>query len=165
MRGKNIMEDVTIYDILKNAPQGLKLYSPLFGDVEFHEVDNESESITVCANGSFQSFNKNGKYYTSYEGAECLLFPNKKCRTWDNWQFELFKPGDIVCNEDDDFYLCSESWKTFITVTGEKIENTGFLGALEYAAKEEREKFIDELAKNGFSWTELGLNTVNKCGF
>ena len=151
------MEDVTIYDILKNAPQGLKLYSPLFGEVEFHEVDNESESITVCVNGSFQNFNKNGKYYTSYEGAECLFFPNKKCRTWDNWQFELFEPGVVVCNEDDDFYLCSESWKTFITVTGEKIENTGFLGALEYAAKEEREKFMDELSKNGFSWTELGL--------
>ena len=71
----------------------------------------------------------------------------------------MFEPGDVVCNEDDDFYLCSESWKTFITVTGEKIENTGFLGTLEYAAKEEREKFIDELAKNGFSWTELGLTT------
>lgn len=159
MREKNIMEDITIYDILKNAPKGVKLYSPLFGEVEFIKVvEGSDRQIEVCGTDDgpyYRKFNEFGQFY-SYKTSECLLFPSKDCRNWDSWQRILFKPGDILFSEHDDYeYYLFESWESFITITGKRIKDPRYIDYLdlEYATKEERKTFMEKLEENGYTWT------------
>ena len=80
------MEDLNLCEILKDAPKGMKLYSPLFGEVELLGIKDDIY----------------GKYY---ENGECMLFPSRDNRDWS--QFEPkpeynFKPFDRVLVRDKD---------------------------------------------------------------
>ena len=84
-------ENLNLVEILKNCPSGTKLYSPLFGEVEFQEVTEDFNfPINVMAKyGNIYSFTLIGRLYTSYEG-ECMLFPSKEQRDWS--KFKVKKP-------------------------------------------------------------------------
>ena len=87
------MTDLT--KILKDAPQGTKLYSPIFGEVTFEELLNsESDSdfsIKTSYNGRNVYFTKYGRYDKSNSG-ECMLFPSKDHMSWENVSFKPAKP-------------------------------------------------------------------------
>lgn len=88
------MNKINIAEILKNCPKGTKLYSPLFGNVEFYEISNNFCS-TICVvdgNDVLQVFTKEGCYHTGYPNAECLLFPSSEMRDWKSF----FKKGDVL---------------------------------------------------------------------
>lgn len=96
---------INIAEILKDYPQGIKLYSPLFGDVTLEEVDSSYRDIiriryesNCCA-----SFFNTGLYY-DYKDAECLLFPSREMRDWRRF----FKRGDIVYGSQE--ISVFESW-------------------------------------------------------
>lgn len=55
---------MNIAEILKDAPKGTKLYSPLFGEVEFQSVSDLM--IEVKAGGTPSIFYRDGRYYKSY---------------------------------------------------------------------------------------------------
>lgn len=76
-----------IAELLKDAPKGMKLYSPLFGEVEFAEVmDTSYMPIRVIKRGYGLRFDKYGRYMgNEYPDAECLLFPRKDYPTWQGW--------------------------------------------------------------------------------
>ena len=80
-------ENLNLVEILKNCPKGTKLYSPLFGEVEFQGVTGGATfpvtfPITVSMkDGNTYNFTLEGRVYTIYEG-ECLLFPSKDQRDW-----------------------------------------------------------------------------------
>ena len=75
-------ENIDLTKILKNCPVGWKLYSPLFGEVEFQEIRNDNERAIVVTKGVIEaSFTKDGWYYADL-GDECLLFPSKNQRDW-----------------------------------------------------------------------------------
>lgn len=80
-------ENLNLIEILKDCPKGIKLYSPLFGEVEFQEVTAGVDSpITVRLKyGNIYSFTLAGRIFTSYEG-ECLLFPSKEQRDWSKFK-------------------------------------------------------------------------------
>ena len=84
-------ENLNLVEILKNCPSGTKLYSPLFGEVEFLEVtDNFNFPINVRTKyGNIYGFTFLGSIFTLYEG-ECLLFPSKEQRDWS--KFKVKKP-------------------------------------------------------------------------
>lgn len=92
---------INIAKLLENAPDGMKLYSPLFGEVKFVRIDKQSDypiNVTDCK-GNGKSFTEFGVYFADHPDAECLLFPSKDYRTWQGWTpcvKPKFKVGDWV---------------------------------------------------------------------
>ena len=85
-------KDIDIYEILKDVPQGTKLYTPMCGGVELSGMSDDKERAgaiwTEGKNGEF-TFNKDGKYL---DEGEVLLFPSKEMRDWS----KFFKKGDVL---------------------------------------------------------------------
>ena len=88
-------------EILKNAPIGLKLYSPAYGDVYFQGIKNLEESTYIKAtpriickskSGNEKQFFLDGTISTN---GECMLFPDDS-KSWFCWQDVLIKVGNIV---------------------------------------------------------------------
>lgn len=82
-------ENLNLVEILKDCPKGTKLYSTVFGDVEFYKIDLDSDStlkiyVKIWA-GVIVRFDDSGKLELSCRG-ECTLFPSKEVRTWDNFK-------------------------------------------------------------------------------
>ena len=97
---------INIAELLKDAPKGMKLYSPLLGEVEFAEVmDTDYVPIRVMCGTIGERFDEFGRYKgNEYPNAECLLFPSKDCRTWEGWTPPVepkfkFKVGDWIAND------------------------------------------------------------------
>ena len=78
--------------ILNDCPRNTKLYSPLYGDVYFQEIDKQNSEfpikvLYVDSDGEFNCawFNKIGRYY-NLPNTECMLFPSKENRDWSTWK-------------------------------------------------------------------------------
>lgn len=83
-------ENLNLIAILKDCPEGTKLYSTVFGEVELDYVENSAEyPIKVLIKGEIDSFTEDGRLYSDYEG-ECVLFPSKEQRDWS--KFKVKKP-------------------------------------------------------------------------
>ena len=83
-------ENLNLVEILKDCPKGTKLYSPVFGEVEFESINDIIGPIVVTTNtGNAECFTADGKMYTYYNG-DCLLFPSKEQRDWS--KFKIKKP-------------------------------------------------------------------------
>lgn len=83
---------MNLVEILKNCPKGMKLYSPICGEVELKEV-SEYIGIIGCKSGNGSMyFYSDGTYL---KGGECVLFPSKEQRDWDKFMIP-FKDGDII---------------------------------------------------------------------
>ena len=93
-----------IAEILKDYPQGTKLYSPLFGECKFIRINEENNRWPIIVqNGSRTAlFTEDGKYFADYDDSECLLWPSKDNHDWESMRKKpAFKTGDIVvttCN-------------------------------------------------------------------
>ena len=87
-------EKINIAEILKDKPNGIRLYSPIFGECAFSFVREETDDICVNQhNGEKAFFNSKGLYYNT---GEVMLFPSKQMRDWR----KFFKKGDVlVCYE------------------------------------------------------------------
>lgn len=103
---------INIAEILKDCPKGVKLYSPICGEVEFNEIDidNERHPIALKSCRGTINFAEDGHFCAAYDTAECMLFPSSKMRDWT----KFFKRGDVVyikeANNVTD-YAIFESWK------------------------------------------------------
>lgn len=109
-------ENLNLVEILKDCPSGTKLYSPIFGDVEFVEILQEENVIypirIKLSKSATGNFTKDGKIYAEYSG-ECVLFPSKEQRDWSKFKpkqkFDpnTLKPFDKVLVRNSD----SERWR------------------------------------------------------
>lgn len=85
-------KDIDIYEILKDMPNGIELYTPMCGRVGLTWLATNKEAGeaigTENRNGEF-TFNKEGKYL---EDGEVLLFPSNEMRDWS----KFFKKGDVL---------------------------------------------------------------------
>ena len=84
-------ENLNLVEILKDCPEGTKLYSPIYGDVELVKVHNDGiYPIQVkLRNYTLYSFAKDGRVFAEFNG-ECMLFPSKEERDWSK-----FKPKQV----------------------------------------------------------------------
>ena len=84
-------KNIDLTKILKDCPIGWKLYTPLYGEVEFKEI---CVSFLYDINTSYGhrlvSFTKEGFYYDA-AGAECLLFPSAEQRDWSKFTAPWYK--------------------------------------------------------------------------
>ncbi len=100
----------TVADYLKNAPKGIKLYSPICGECTFNYIDKE-EVIHALYDDNFPiAFTKYGQFNIDGFDGECLLFPSKEVRTWEGYQIPSphcdFKPFDkIVCRYENHIWI------------------------------------------------------------
>ena len=86
------MEILNLVEKLKDCPKGTKLYSPLFGEMEFLEID-DGVSYPIKLRDIEQdvvNFTRYGKYINC-ENGECLLFPSKDNRDWSTFKVEQSK--------------------------------------------------------------------------
>ena len=106
---------MNIAEILKNAPEGTKLYSTIFGDVKLLKIDNGKRHpivVRTSNNGVLGCFTEEGKYNKEYSDSECVLFPSKENRDWNTFKVEEsyeFKPFDkvLVRDTDDEQWRCN----------------------------------------------------------
>ena len=86
-------ENLNLVEILKYCPEGTKLYSTVYGDVELVRVylDYNTYPIEIKINeGSDMIYITNdGRLFDDFRG-ECTLFPSKEQRDWS--KFNVKKP-------------------------------------------------------------------------
>lgn len=93
-----MVEKINIVEILKDKPQGTKLYSFACGKCKLEEVDDKSFKISFYnskfgfMNGGEGYLDKNGKLY---DDGECIIFPSKEMRDWSKF---AWKKGDVLIN-------------------------------------------------------------------
>lgn len=100
---------MNIAEILKECPKGTKLYSPIYGELELVEVKDEQNFSIYCITKKreLDAFTSEGRIYSDYPDAECMLFPSKDQRDWgkfvvpDQKPKYQFKPFDKVLVRDD----------------------------------------------------------------
>lgn len=102
-------EKVNIVEILKDKPQGTKLYSSACGKCKLEEVDDKSFKISFYnskfgfMNGGEGYLDKNGKLY---DDGECIIFPSKEMRNWEKFSW---KKGDVLTNSSG-FKVFFDKW-------------------------------------------------------
>lgn len=85
-------ENIDLTKILKDCPEGTKLYSTIFGDVTFCYIDKNAEfPIRLTAGGGYDfSVSANGRHYVGFDG-ECTLLPSKEQRDWSKFTAPWYK--------------------------------------------------------------------------
>lgn len=148
-----------LVEILKNAPNGLKLYSPLVGECELDSTEEKGDYpiFTITHDTDYTlRFSKEGTFFVN-DGlpyGECLLFPSKECHTWEAWQMTLLKLGDIVAfvpqQEVRIPVKISEltRYAEFVYSCSDGQVGTRGVEYFDFATEEEKQKFEYEQHKN-----------------
>lgn len=162
------MEKINIAELLKDCPQGMELYSPIFGNVYLDKIRPHLAIVVTTdkKQGDFkEEFLYDGRYGMN---GECMLFPSKDQRDWIKFQ-RPFKDGDIisnasyiaifhkfgkpkVCGYDKVVYYhcwCYQNGKAF---KFEKDYGIGRDTEYRFATDEEKEKLFDAIKENGYKW-------------
>ena len=104
-------EKIDIVEILKDKPQGTKLYSSACGKCKLEEVDDKSFKISFYnskfgfMNGGEGYLDKNGKLY---DDGECVVFPSKEMRDWRKF---AWKKGDVLVSKDRNVHIIFEKFE------------------------------------------------------
>lgn len=92
-------ENINLMEILRDCPKGLRLYSPIYGDVMFAGIKKKGtvNPIIVRQFGKnyVNTFTEDGRIL-SIPDTECALFPSKELRDWS----KFWKNGDILIKDD-----------------------------------------------------------------
>ena len=87
-------EKINIAEILKDKKNGLRLYSPIFGECAFCYVREDTNDICVKKhNGVKEFFDSKGLYYNT---GEVMLFPSNDMRDWSKF---AWKRGDVLISD------------------------------------------------------------------
>ena len=99
-------ENINIAEILKDKKNGLRLYSPIFGECAFCYVREDTNDICVKKqNGVIEYFNSEGLYFAF---GEVMLFPSKSMRDWEKFSW---KRGDVLIS-DCGFVCIFKEWSS-----------------------------------------------------
>lgn len=147
---------INIAEILKDKPQGTKLYSSACGKCNLEEVYDKSFKISFYnskfgfMNGGEGHLDKNGKLY---DDGECVVFPSKEMRDWSKF---AWKKGDVLVSKDnvhiifekfeDDTYTRFKGkhylWKEFNVEDYNKEETKMLTSVFEKAADDVAQTYI-----------------------
>lgn len=111
-------ENIDLTKILKDCPKGTKLYTTVYGEVTFEQINNKRPDypINVNTDVGYIILTKEG-YYINRIDVECILFPSKDQRDWskftapwykkDKFDPKTLQPFDKILVRDSDEY----QWK------------------------------------------------------
>lgn len=160
-------EKINIAEILKNKPQGTKLYDLLYNvDVELDTISTtDTESVVWCTNETdnnttcHRGYSEFGTLRGCPDGLQ-ILFPSKEMRDWSKF---AWKKGDILVNKDGNVHVIFEGFDddTYETFNGNNYlwKNEGITMCFgEYedelptsdfskANKEDAQKYIRQIEK------------------
>lgn len=159
-------EYLDLTEILKDCPKGIKLYSPIFGDVYLDKI-RPYLAVVATTNKEQSGFKEEFLYDGRYGiNGECMLFPSKNQKDWSKWQ-KPFTDGDIITfmfynkptiyiyrengTHNTSYYAAysSSSNKFYSDATGAL---SGDRTDLRFATEEEKQKLFDVIKKNGYKW-------------
>ena len=166
---------INIAEILEDCPKGTKLYSPLFGDCIFREIDNSSnfEIVVEIENDEPRTFDVFGRYFSGFQNSECMLFPSKDNRDWSTFQ-KPFEDGDILTytghytttfiyrhkekepNYSTSFYVaCNNApYHNFLIYNKYTLIALNGNCDVRFATEEEKQKLFNAIKANGYKWNE-----------
>lgn len=152
---------MNITNLLEYCPKGTKLYSTVFGEVEFIEVVSSNNIVIKSPDGNEILFYCDGAYHRN---GECVLFPSKNQRDWSKFRLPL-KKGDIMMDANGECpFIATGEFKT--DISPKYICGINSLGnfQLDYAeagwtsifyipASEEAKKgLFSKIAEAGYKW-------------
>lgn len=158
------MEKINIAELIKDCPQGMELYSPIFGNVYLDKIRPHLAIVVTTdkKQGDFkEEFLYDGRY--GIDG-ECMLFPSKDKTTWEGFQ-RPFKDGDIVRYLDT--IAIFNGWgdetlfRTYVTTYLHKDSTIDVAIPLfgkairkdtHFATEKEKQKLFDAIKANGYKW-------------
>ena len=107
-------ENINIAAILKDKKNGIRLYSPIFGECTFCCVREDTNDICVKKhNGVKEFFDSKGLYYNT---GEVMLFPSNDMRDWSKF---AWKKGDVLIRTNSEYCIgifdewTSDDYSTF----------------------------------------------------
>lgn len=151
---------MNIAEILKIVPKGTKLYSPIFGEVTLMSVNSDFIDI-IDSDKIIRTFYSNG---TFYKDGECMLFPSRENRDWNNMC--LFKNGDILISSSGNPFIFKEVKGEACSIhcgldTGGRFwkcsNNWTLIRKVRKATEKEIDLFFERLRKEGFKWNSNTL--------
>ena len=165
---------MNIAEILKNTPRGTKLYSPAFGEVTLKKVAEDIIVVDDSCNIE-RVFFLDGRFY---KDSECVLFPSRENRDWNNFYICPFKKGNFIVKEnsnDTKFlaifsrfggpYEYTTHYLCLLRPDGKFKPNSDFgIGTIQearLATDSEKKELLDAMARNGYYWDECSM-TLNK---
>lgn len=86
-------ENINIAEILKNKPEGTKLWTDMFGSVTLYVVTDACDAFQVKHHNKEPWFDEDGKLYK--EGVLCI-YPSKSMRDWEKFSW---KKGDVLISD------------------------------------------------------------------
>lgn len=157
---------INVAAIMKNKPQGTKLYDWLHNlEVELDEVaTTEIETVVWCTNKDEDynvlfGYSRLGTLRGWFDGLQ-ILFPSKEMRDWSKF---AWKKGDILVNKDTEVHIIFDGFKddTYKTFHGQYYlweeegsivnfeENEDYMQTSEFnkANKEDAQKYIHKIEK------------------
>ena len=86
-------ENIDLTKILKNCPEGTKLYSTIHGEVTLITSYDTSQHYPISVrlkDKTVEIFTSEGKLLNKF-GGECILFPSKEQRDWSKFTTPWYK--------------------------------------------------------------------------
>lgn len=156
---------MNISNILKYCPEGTKLYSLIEGEVTLVNVDkDEKYPIEVNINRVPSYYTKDGLFFIDYPNGECVLFPSKEQRDWNQFRIPV-KKGDIMMKIDgtSPFIATGEIHKDIspMYICGINTLGNFQIGFNEGgwtsdfyipASKKVKKKLFDKIKEAGYKW-------------
>ena len=157
-------ENLNLVEILKDCPKGTKLYSTIFGEVEFGFIEDHSiYPIVLILNGGHEYLTSDGKLFNQFDG-ECILFPSREQRDWSKFKPTCeFKDGDIVATKTGSWIGITtgghaHSYMPTYCVISHNREVKLYFGIKEkwgfnrLATEEEKQRLFDAIKERGYKW-------------
>ena len=115
---------MNIAEILKYCPKGTKLYSLIHGEVFLENIESSELSelnypIKVfTSSGYSEYFTKDGLLNIFYSNSECVLFPSKEQRDWNEFRLPA-NDGDIMMSKNGNRPFIFKKYKKHCRGMGE----------------------------------------------
>ena len=153
---------MNVAEILRYCPKGTKLYSTVFGEVKLSEIYPNNTIVVIIKDDFKRVFHKDGSYS---EYGECVLFPAKDQRDWDEFRLPV-KRGDIMMSGGRAFIISDEYANTTMDAYHKYICGIDTTGAFKVshsnhhwtnsfyipASEEAKKALFDKMAKAGYRW-------------
>lgn len=151
-----------LIDILKYCPEGTKLYSPIYGEVTFKRISSIDNILCKAThrNGgtTIAAFTSLGKHQGDFPDSECMLFPSKDQRNWDEFKIPV-KRGDIMMFSDKSAVFMIDTVEddritTIASVNKDSSFRLDLLVLVDYipASEDMKKKLFDAIDKAGYTW-------------
>lgn len=172
--------------ILKDAPKGIKLFSPCFGNVLLVEVSQNGHiSVKSEVNGEIYNFDRYGKLHSipTSEGelpydklfpdtGECMLYPSCDVREWvyDGkrcWEAVIFPQciGSVIVDNDNFKFIVGEN-EMHRGLSSENVNTVYFSQFIyrnsRFATRKETEDFFKKLQEKKLFWNKA-TSTIEMC--